>query len=349
VLFAEELSCDTGRPISAFSKNARMDDELDSSTIVSDDMLRDIRERFKQEASKKPAAKPTNPGKSKAKAKENSGRDDAVERALRAIGSELIVLDEKQRGQVLSRICGAYNFSPKGGKVESSSKKKAEKKPAQAKPKSDFNSVFSKTLPGLLLEQTSEIQRKAAKDAENTVSKTLYAFHRFLLSKKYEARSTKLEDLTPFTSSDDPMDLMKTVVALAEEEQILQLPELQTKDWLDSIFESGLCLIRGTEPSVLLVSKRQSPSSKAGEEVALTVQRTDEQKEEATSRLLAAKQRKRAKKVAQPKPPSKGRREGHGKNAKRDLAETSAGEAPAVVPDPKKPRNEAGHSTMDQS
>jgi hypothetical protein len=158
-----------------------------------------------------------------------------------------------------------------------------------------------------------------------------------------------LEDLTPFTSSLDPKDLIKTVVALAEEEQILQLPELQTNDWLDSIFESGLCLIRGEEPSVLLVSKRQSPSSKAGEEVALTVQRTDEQKEEATSRLLAAKQRKRAKKVAQPKPPSKGRREGHGKNAKRDLAETSAGEAPAVAPDPKKPRNEAGHSTMDQS
>jgi len=310
ILYAEDLSARTGKPIGFYSTNARLD------VLAPDDKIYTLKEV--EILKTKPLKLPMGRYNSKGQVRAHSAVDSAkVEQALKDIGGILVTLSEGERYQVLTKLSGAFHYAPKG-KVKSlvdhpsllTSKQKASKKQTasgnvrKGKPKKEetpdqvFNKSFGKTLEGVLLKETSKIYRKVSKASsasQEKISQEVYEAHHWLLKQKSVAKQHPENTLLPYDNAEDPPgklldDLLSVSVILSKE-----IAPNGDRTLLAPIFEAGLCLIQGTVGPAISLYKGPFPPRSTWPPIPRTVQRTDEEKALRASNLLALKEKQKGK------------------------------------------------------
>jgi hypothetical protein len=328
-----------------------LDNALDPSTVVVEQQLKDLlaqKPKAKQGTGANQSNAAAQKPKPKPKAKEGKKKgSDEVKEAIQRIAGDLATLSEDDRFKVLTRINGAFGFSPKGGKPGGSSGKKGKPQP-KAKPKTEENSRFSRTLQGILLEETSRIQKKTSKSSTEKINQSLYPLHRYLLKKKAESKTADPASLIPFsTPLDDPKDLLKTIVSVTQEAVMLTPANVPDEAMLDSIIEASCCLIRGEEFPSSYPGDWKIHSPEARSQIPLTVPRTDEETAEATSRILAAKQTRKRKKTSTAKGSANESGKSVGSSTQASPTSLSKTETSSLGPASKKSRSSEGTASAD--
>jgi hypothetical protein len=142
----------------------------------------------------------------------------------------------------------------------------------------------------------------------------------------------------------DPVDLLKTLTGWLEGELETNGFDAQSIDQqaLDSIFESGLCLIQGQAPVQPPLYEWIFPSKEEREKISLTVPRTDEEKEAATARRLAFRKRKADERAAQSSDPQGQSRSSSSTDAQIGPKSPPASKATAVGSDQDQPLSKRG-------
>jgi hypothetical protein len=208
-------------------------------------------------------AQPEKPSKA-ATAREE---DPAVEKALRNIGGELTCLNQKQRGAVLARICGAFGYekkdsakrqqAQKGDPSRSSTKstertgkerKKREPKVPNLK-KSEFNEKFSETHEGQILAGTSKLFRLSTKQSRRDlmVNPLVMDLHSSLMRRRAAAKSQWEADKDNFTFVPWPVKNPDSdIAAIVAQSQVLK--DLNGDDLLSntemSVSDISWCLLQ---------------------------------------------------------------------------------------------------------
>jgi hypothetical protein len=331
---AETMSLKTGRAIGQFGSNPRVTD-LESKVIVkSQDEIDNnlLSGKTPKGAPKRSQPKAKGPkGKTEKKTRVS---DPIVEEKIGQIGGILSTLDQEVRFAVLKKLCGVFGFKPKGTKESVGTKAKESKKKGETKmaPKNEFNSTFSETLEGKLLDVTSKVMKKAARSKTEKPGPEYYEVHSYLVTRRAVVKlNHKGEKLSPYEFSEDcPPDvavhrLAKSYRAIKSSYERENIPTPAR----DAIVAAGLCLFQGTWPKEMSLEGGKIPPENTWKEVSSLVPRTDDETEERTSAILArierVKQRKKEapdNQVAPAKrprlciaPPKEDTTEGEGTNA----------------------------------
>jgi hypothetical protein len=349
-LSAEDMSLKTKKPISYFASpggNPQITSLTPETVVASqkqiDDNLLAAWTVVKRSVSKARAAKPkdqrTGPvtdsknqaanssNSSQKKQKKASGHstgqgslDANVEKALEYIGGKLVLLTEKERFAVLTKLNGAFGFKPKERPTTTTVEKiktAKPKVPPTGQPERDgFNETYSSSVLGKMLEATSKTNRKLAKSSKVKPATEFYELHRWLLSKKFKAREsgTVYQDAQPNFEPEKCVDQLLGSFRAIGSVAPSASPE--------SKFDLGWCLIRGEPPKVLLEVAGKIPSSQTWDQVARFVPRTDKEAEKRASEILASKKTRKQK--------SKGESDNQTPPAKRPKATKSDSKEPAT-------------------
>jgi hypothetical protein len=218
--------------------------------------------------------------------------DANVEKALEFIGGKLVLLTEKERFAVLTKLNGAFGFKPKGQPTTTTVEKIATKPkgPRKGQPvKEGFNETYSSSCLGKLLETTSKTNRKLAKSTKVKPAEEFHELHRWLLNKKQKAK----ESGTVYQDAQPNFDAEKCVDQLLGSSRAIGSVAPSASP--ESKFDLGWCLIRGEPPKVLLEVAGKIPSSQTWDQVARFVPRTDKEAEKRASEILASKKTRKQK------------------------------------------------------
>jgi hypothetical protein len=219
-----------------------------------------------------------------------------VEKALKLIGAELMVLNERDRFAVLARVNGAFGVKPKGSTQPSQRTPAEEKKkpvPRQTQVKKPFNEKFLETIFGQLLNETSRQNRKVARTSKFENTQPFNELHKWLLAKKAKAKEGEVHVLAPqgFDAHKAVGQFLGGYQAISESNpDMLQTPA--------SIFDLGWCLISGKTPESAADAAREIPANASWPEVARLVPRADAEAEERAFALLASRKQKKQQKQA---------------------------------------------------
>jgi hypothetical protein len=252
---------------------------------------------------KSAASKPKKPkGKKRSDAsprKEKPGASVGTEEAIGKIAAILAILPQEDRFAVLKKVNGAFGFKPKGKEGKATSHG-GDKKPAP-KPKSSFNEDFTKTLPGMILEETSRAMRQASKSTKEKVSSELYELHGYLLRTRAEVKEKKRE--FPVSGLDPTFDVVATTDGLLRSHKVITSAYAKAGLAAPSpevIFTSGLCLLQGTVATSLPQEIGTIPDPDTWTEAPRTVPRTDEEAEARAAAIMASKKQRKQRKASEP-------------------------------------------------
>jgi hypothetical protein len=228
----------------------------------------------------------------------------SVEDAIHSIAGTLALLNEKERGAVLSRINGAFGFNTsKGGsgtgrKRATKERKKPEKEVSPPPQKNAFNAAFGRTIDGVMLTETSKRIKELSKNIEKKVSPSLHAVHSALLSKKNEAKLVHVKAGEHATSlpvaehiPGDPSELVDGLISAVDTlNQVIQDNQLPSTFSPVDIVSAGSCLIQGYEHPLLTKLKGKIPNRDAWVKAPSALPRSAEEKAKRTLRLVALKE-----------------------------------------------------------
>jgi hypothetical protein len=289
---AEMMSLRTGRPIGNFPKQPR-------STLLGDEIIvqseSQINENLLEGGKSGEATQPPKPSYNLAKPKSTKAPDasksvtDQTREALEKIGGILTLLPPDARFAVLKKINGVFGQSEKPAESKKSkSSPKANVKPSNQKSKNSFNEEILKTHIGMVLSETSRTMKQVAKDSKAKPSDELYELHRWALSEKSLAKEG-ITVIPPATSNLDGKKLTGQLLAYYKAIKSQHVKENISAPTPASIFEVGMCLIRGEAPQFSFALTGKVPDVATCPEASRTVPRTDEEAEKRADAILASK------------------------------------------------------------
>jgi hypothetical protein len=222
-----------------------------------------------------------------------------VEEAIGKVAAILAILPPEDRSAVLRKVNGVFGFKPKSMESKATSPKSSDKEPVQT-PKNSFNEDFAKTLPGMILGETSKAMKQASKSAKEKISPELHELHSYLLQTRAEIKNkirdypvTKLDPAIVKATTDGLLKSHKVITsAYAEANLLAPSPEV--------IFTSGLCLLQGESAENLSQEIGTIPPPETWAEAPRTVPRTNEEAEKRAAALLASKKQRKRRKASKP-------------------------------------------------
>jgi hypothetical protein len=315
-LSAEELSLRTGRPLGAFvetnpSVTMMALDEvvLDQTQIQthsqsSDNHPKDgwitVGAKTKSKGPHKAAPK----DKSLAVLKVNKVDKGVVEEAISKIAGILALVSPAERSAVLSKVCGAFSYRPKGSSTKPTKQESKQKGPGKAKSstpankekpagegKNSFNEKFSKTHAGRMLEFTSKVNS----NGDMKLVHSVYQVHRFLLGVKTRS---KIEDFGnaggEVAKNFNPEQAVKQLAGYAVSLAKARGTDAGDSSLIQEYLEWGWCLLRNKMVPEEVKKTGLSPYDSTCEIPDATVQRTVAEKETRHHAVLEAKAKRAA-------------------------------------------------------
>lgn len=304
-LSAEEMSLRTRRPIRAFLglqnrvTDLHEDTVIESAEQINENRVRSISFEKKLSVPKVGTARTSKPSP----APKGSG-GPAVAEALKEISGILILLTEKERSAVLTKLCGAFSFQTKG--TRSSGPKHTMEKTAD-------NAHFSQTFPGSVLSHTTKVMRKCIKSPEEKPSHAVYLVHREALRGKAIHKANPKELPTGECPSDEFVQLIKGVEIISSSlEEGSDTPAA-------SIVDAARCLYQGQSNALLSSLGLEQSVLVEGEAPLLTVPRTEEEAEKRIAIISSKKSKGKSSK-----------RNASGRDGLDDQGEQEASEKPSA-------------------
>jgi hypothetical protein len=232
-------------------------------------------------------------------AKEKSTMSVGVEEAIAKVAGILAILPQDERFAVLKKVNGAFGFKLKATDPKTNAKGSDKKKPAQT-PKTSLNEDFAKTLPGMILEETSKVMKQASLSAKEKVTGELHELHSYLLRMRAEVKN-KTRDFP--VAKLDPALVKATTDGLLRSHKVITAAYVEAGQEVPSpevIFTSGLCLLQGQSTQDLPQEIGTIPPPETWAEAPRTVPRTNEEAEKRAAALLASKKQRKRRKASKP-------------------------------------------------
>lgn len=242
--------------------------------------------------------------KSLATLKVNKVDKKVVEEAISKIAGILALVSPAERSAVLSKVCGAFAYRPKGNSAKPTKQGSEQKGPGKTKVpkpatkektagegKNSFNEKFSKTHAGRMLEFTSKVNS----NGDVKLVHSVYQVHRFLLGVKTRSKVEDFANAGGEVIKDfNPEQAVKQLAGYAVRLAKARGTDAEDSGLIQEYLEWGWCLLRNQMVPEEVKKTGLSPYDSTCEIPDATVQRTVAEKETRHNAVLEAKAKRAA-------------------------------------------------------